>query len=71
MFVTQYTDNSFVLRNHLTVRDHLRNHPRDAAAYCRLKKGLAEQFRRERERYVDGKTEFLLFMSKQCRLTPD
>jgi hypothetical protein len=39
MFVTQYADNSFALRNHRTVRDHLRNHPRDAAAYCRLKKG--------------------------------
>ncbi|SRR5208282_1429712 len=63
--------NSFALKNHLTVRDHLRNHPRDAAAYCKLKKRLAEQFPHERERYVEGKTAFLLSILQQHGLTQD
>jgi GrpB-like predicted nucleotidyltransferase (UPF0157 family) len=58
--------NSFALRNHLAVRDYLRNHPSDAAAYSKLKKRLAEQFSNERERYMEGKTEFILLILKQC-----
>ena len=63
--------NSSALRNHLTVRDHLRDHPRDAAVYSELKRGLAEQFPHERERYVEGKTAFLLSILKQYGLTWD
>ncbi len=63
--------NSSALGNHLAVRDHLRSHPHDAAAYCALKRRLAEQFPRERERYVEGKTAFLLSILRQRGLTRD
>lgn len=48
------------LRNHLTLRDHLRTHPTDAAAYADLKRKLAEQFPFDRAAYISGKTEFIL-----------
>lgn len=48
------------LRNHLTIREHLRAHPRDAAAYAELKRRLAEQFPFDRSAYVAGKTEFIV-----------
>lgn len=48
------------LRNHLTVRDHLRNDPSAARAYGDLKKHLAQRFADDIDAYVDGKTEFIL-----------
>lgn len=48
------------LHNHLTVRNHLRNHPADAAAYADLKRRLAGEFPFDRSSYVAGKTEFIL-----------
>jgi GrpB-like predicted nucleotidyltransferase (UPF0157 family) len=53
------TPGALALRNHLTVRDHLRMHPSDAAAYAELKRRLAERFPFERSAYVAGKTEFI------------
>jgi GrpB-like predicted nucleotidyltransferase (UPF0157 family) len=69
MFVTQYADNSFALRN-LTVQDHLRNHPRERLHIADLKKGLAEQLPQETERNVDGKTEFLRRAKATKAITP-
>jgi GrpB-like predicted nucleotidyltransferase (UPF0157 family) len=44
------------LGRHLAFRDWLRAHPDDAAEYGQLKQRLAEQFRHDREAYVDGKS---------------
>jgi GrpB-like predicted nucleotidyltransferase (UPF0157 family) len=58
--------NSVALRNHIAVRDYLRTHPSEAVAYSNLKKRLAERFANERERYVEGKSDFILSILKQC-----
>jgi GrpB-like predicted nucleotidyltransferase (UPF0157 family) len=46
-------------QSHLAFRDYLRAHPDDAAAYERLKRELAAQYRSERERYTDAKGDFI------------
>ena len=51
---------STALINHLTLRDYLRGHPDRAAAYGRLKKQLAAQFPTDIDKYVAGKTDFVL-----------
>lgn len=56
---------STALRNHLTLRNHLRSHPSDVAAYATLKKALAERFPGDIGRYVDGKSEFILSLLVQ------
>ncbi len=48
------------LRNHLTIRDHLRCTPSAVQAYGDLKKQLAAQFPHDIDTYVDGKTELIL-----------
>jgi len=58
--------NSLALQNHIAVRDYLRNHRSEAEAYSSLKKRLAERFPHERERYVQGKTGFILSILEQC-----
>ena len=55
-------ENSLALKNHLAVRDYPRTHLSDAAAYSTLKKALAERFGKERECYVEAKTDFILFI---------
>lgn len=57
---------SLALQNHLAIRNYLRTHPSEVAAYSALKKHLAEIFRDERPRYVEGKTEFLLSVLEGC-----
>jgi GrpB-like predicted nucleotidyltransferase (UPF0157 family) len=51
---------SAALINHLTLRDYLRGHPDRATAYGQLKKQLAAQFPTDIDRYVAGKTDFVL-----------
>jgi GrpB-like predicted nucleotidyltransferase (UPF0157 family) len=46
-------------RNHVLFRDYLREHPERAHAYATLKRSLAERFRNDREKYTEGKTEFI------------
>ena len=48
------------LRNHLAIRDYLRQHPAQAQAYGHLKKRLAAQFPHDIDAYIDGKTRFIL-----------
>ncbi len=48
------------LRNHLAVRDYLRQHPSAVLAYGELKKDLARRFADDIDAYIDGKTAFLL-----------
>jgi GrpB-like predicted nucleotidyltransferase (UPF0157 family) len=52
--------NSLPLRNHILLRDHLRSHPEDMAAYAMLKKNLANQHPNDIDRYVEGKSAFIL-----------
>jgi GrpB-like predicted nucleotidyltransferase (UPF0157 family) len=47
------------LRRHLEFRDALRADPIAAASYGALKIALAAKFRDDRERYTDGKTDFI------------
>lgn len=46
---------SFDERLNLLLRDYLRSHPEDAHEYARVKRGLAERFRLDREGYVRAK----------------
>ena len=48
------------LRNHLTLRDHLRRDPSAAQAYGVLKRQLAARFPRDIDAYIEGKTDFIL-----------
>ena len=56
---------SVALRNHITLRDHLRAHPLDAAAYSALKVRLAERYSSDIDCYVQGKSEFILMILEQ------
>ena len=59
------------LRNHLAMRDHLREHPEVAAEYGRLKERLAAEAPNDIDAYVDGKTEFILSVLAQRGLNED
>lgn len=48
------------LRNHRTVRDHLRRNPEVAAKYGAIKRELARRFSHDLDAYIDGKTQFIL-----------
>ena len=46
-------------RDELRFRDYLRAHRDSRDEYARLKRGLAVKFRRNREGYTEGKSEFV------------
>jgi GrpB-like predicted nucleotidyltransferase (UPF0157 family) len=50
---------SMALRHHITLRDHLRRDAQDVAAYCDLKRRLAQRFSCDIDRYVEGKSAFI------------
>ena len=60
------TEGNLGLRNHVAVRDYLREHPERAKAYGELKKQLAVAFPDDIDGYVDGKTAFLIDILKAC-----
>lgn len=62
---------SVALLNHLTVRDHLRSHPEVARRYGELKKQLAERYRDDIDRYVDGKTDLIIDILRGGGLTEE
>lgn len=62
-------ENSLALKNHLAVRDYLRTHLSDAAVYSTLKKASAKRFGKERERYVQAKTDFILSILERCEFS--
>lgn len=62
---------SVALRNHLTLRDHLRAHPADAAAYAALKKKLAGESPTDIDRYSASKTDFILSILAQYGFSAD
>lgn len=57
---------SEALRNHLTLRDYLRQNPIAAREYGELKTQLAKQFPNDIDAYVEAKTPFILAVLKQC-----
>jgi len=62
---------STALANHLAIRDYLRRNAALAGRYGRLKKQLAEQFPTDRDRYIAGKTDFILAALREAGLPND
>lgn len=52
-------ENSGFWRDHVLFRDYLRANPRQVAAYCVLKRELAQRFADNRRAYTDGKEHFV------------
>lgn len=57
--------------NQIAVRDYLRAHPEVAARYGVLKKALANRFPGDIDRYVLGKTDFVLEILRRAGLTAE
>jgi GrpB-like predicted nucleotidyltransferase (UPF0157 family) len=57
---------SSALQNHLIIRDCLRRSCNAAATYGALKKRLAERYPQDIEKYVSGKSEFLLGLLREA-----
>jgi len=57
--------------NQLAVRDYLRANPEAAARYGALKKRLADRFPDDIDRYVFGKTDFVLDVLRRAGLTAE
>jgi GrpB-like predicted nucleotidyltransferase (UPF0157 family) len=63
--------NSLALRNHLTVRDYLRDHAEAARRYGDLKKMLARQYPENIDAYTQGKTAVILRILGEAGLRND
>ena len=59
------SDNPEVAR-HIDFRDYMRAHPDNAQIYSRLKESLAQKFPNDRERYTDGKSDFIREMDRKA-----
>jgi GrpB-like predicted nucleotidyltransferase (UPF0157 family) len=57
-------------RRHLALRDYLRSHSAEAAAYGNLKRSLAFRFREDRSAYLAGKSEFIELLLQQAFASP-
>lgn len=53
---------------HITFRNYLRRHAKDAAEYARLKRNLSGRFSIDHEAYTDAKTEFIEEILRRARL---
>lgn len=56
-------------RRHIAFRDWLRNHPKDAAAYERLKRDLADRHPRDTYSYTDAKAGFIREIEARTAVT--
>lgn len=56
--------------DHLLFRGYLRAHPEASHEYARLKLGLAERFRDDREAYTEAKTDFISGILRRARENP-
>jgi len=54
------------VRNHLILRDYLKEHPDKAAEYGALKKKLAEKYPHDIDAYIEGKTDFIVSVLETC-----
>lgn len=61
--------NSLALANHLAIRDYLRGNPRAVHAYGELKKRLAREHVSDIDRYIEGKTAFLVGILREKGLS--
>jgi GrpB-like predicted nucleotidyltransferase (UPF0157 family) len=52
-------DGSAAYRDHVDLRDHLREHPEDAARYAARKREVAHLLRSDREAYVRAKGDVI------------
>lgn len=59
------------LKNHLALRDYLLAHPEKAAEYSNLKKQLMAEFPENIDKYVEGKTPFIVAALKECGFSPE
>ena len=57
---------SAALTNHLTIRNYLRHNSDAAVTYGILKRRLAKQFPTDVDRYMDGKTDFILGILREA-----
>jgi GrpB-like predicted nucleotidyltransferase (UPF0157 family) len=62
---------SLSLKNHLGLRDYLRAHSEAAIEYGDLKENLARQYPDDIDRYIAGKTEFILGILRKIGLTDE
>ena len=62
---------SLSLKNHLGLRDYVRNHPEAAKEYGDLKETLAKRFPDDIDGYIEGKTEFILGILREIGLTDE
>lgn len=62
---------SLSLRNQLGLRDALRTQPALAAEYGALKQELARQFPTDIDRYIAGKTDFIIAVLREKGFTDD
>jgi GrpB-like predicted nucleotidyltransferase (UPF0157 family) len=51
---------------HVAVRDHLRAHPDEAAAYAAVKRAVAERHPRDRLAYVEGKHDHVVALERRA-----
>ena len=58
-------DKCTALKNHLILRNHLRENPLDRNHYSKLKKQLAQKYSHDIDLYIAGKTEFILSVLKK------
>lgn len=54
------------IRRHLAVRDYLRSHPEEAAAYGALKEWVAREHPWDNDGYCDGKDEFVKALEQRA-----
>jgi len=54
------------LRNHIAIRDALRNNTKLAKKYGELKLLLASKYKNDIDSYVEGKSSFLLSILEEC-----
>lgn len=59
------------LKNHLILRDHLRNHPEDRDQYGKLKLKIAHLYLTSPEDYLEAKTSFILNILKRYEMSED
>ncbi|MCG3226558.1 MAG: GrpB family protein [Candidatus Heimdallarchaeota archaeon] len=58
---------SYEWKKHILFRDYLRQHTLEAEQYSELKKKLADKFELDREKYTDGKEEFILKIIEKAK----
>lgn len=60
---------SLALRNHLTLRDHLRENSRDRYRYSKLKRDLAARYPNDIDAYIEGKTKLITEILSQYEIS--